>query len=76
MEGVSRTNGVPDMEYALYFLKNDKVQQPVIFPNINENQNPWHIHIFSIHTNIQQNKRLLPEKTVVGVSRTNDTPYM
>jgi hypothetical protein len=38
------------------------VQQPVIFPNIDENQNPWHMQIFNIHTNIQQNKRLLTHK--------------
>jgi hypothetical protein len=25
--------------------KNDKVQQPVIFSNIEENQNPLHMHI-------------------------------
>ena len=29
---------------------------------MNENQNPWHMHIFNIHTNIQQNKRLLTQK--------------
>jgi hypothetical protein len=60
--GVSRTNNVPYIEYVLSFLKNDQVQQPVIFPNIDENQNPWHMHIFSIHTNIQQNKRFLTQK--------------
>jgi hypothetical protein len=60
--GISRTNYVPYIEYVLSFLKNDKVQQPVIFPNIDENQNPWHMHIFNIHTNIQQNKRLLTQK--------------
>jgi hypothetical protein len=37
-------------------------QQPVILPNINENQNPPHMHIFNIYTNIQQNKRLLTQK--------------
>jgi hypothetical protein len=60
--GVSRTNDVPYIEYVLSFLKNDKVQQPVIFSNINENQNPWHMHIFNIHTKIQKNKRLLTQK--------------
>jgi hypothetical protein len=38
--GVSCTNDVPYIEYVLSFLKNDSVQQPVISPNINENQNP------------------------------------
>jgi hypothetical protein len=50
------------MEYVLSFLKNDKVQQPVILPNNNENQNPWHMHIFNIHTNMQQNKRLFTQE--------------
>jgi hypothetical protein len=66
---VSRTNDVPYIEYVLSFLKKkkkekkkDEVQQSVIFPNIDENQNPWHMHIFNIHTNIQQNKRLLTQK--------------
>jgi hypothetical protein len=53
---------IPYVEYVLSFLKNDYIQQPVILPNINENQNPSHMHIFNIHTNIQQNKRLLTEK--------------
>jgi hypothetical protein len=62
--GDSRTNDVPYMEYVLSFLKNDQVQQPVIIilPNIDENKNPWHMHIFNIHANIQQNKRLLTQK--------------
>jgi hypothetical protein len=38
------------------------VQQPVVFPNIDENKSPWHMHIFNIHTNIQQNKKLLTQK--------------
>ena len=59
---ISRTNDVPYIEYVLSFLKNDEVQQPVIFPTIDENQNPWHMHIFNIHTNIQQNKRLFIQK--------------
>jgi hypothetical protein len=50
------------MEYVLSFLKNDQVQQPVILPNINENQNPWHMYIVNIHFTIQQNKRLLTQK--------------
>jgi hypothetical protein len=62
MGGVTCTNDVPYIEYVLSFLKNDYVQQPVIFPNIHESQNPWHMHIFNIHTNIQQNKRLLIQK--------------
>jgi hypothetical protein len=46
-----------------HFLKNNyKVQQPVILPHINENQNSWHTHIFNTHTNIQKNKRLLTQK--------------
>jgi hypothetical protein len=60
--GVSRTNEVPYIEYVLSFLENDYVQQPVILTNINENQNPWHMQIFNIHTNIQQNKRLLTKR--------------
>jgi hypothetical protein len=60
--GVSRTNNVPYMEYVPSFLENDEVQQPVILPNINENKNPWHMHIFNIHTNMQQYKRLLTQK--------------
>jgi hypothetical protein len=36
--------------------------EPVIFSNIYENQNPWHMHVFNIHTNIQQNKRLFTHK--------------
>jgi hypothetical protein len=59
---VSRTTDVPYIEYVLSFHKNEQVQQPVIFPNIDENQIPWHMHIFNIHTNIQQNKRLLTQK--------------
>jgi hypothetical protein len=50
------------MMYLFSFLENDEVQQPVILPNMNENQNPWHMHIFNIHTNIKQNKRFLTQK--------------
>jgi hypothetical protein len=60
--GISWTNDVPNVEFVLSFFKNDYVQQPVIFSNMNENQNPWHMHIFNIHSNIQQNKRLLTKK--------------
>jgi hypothetical protein len=35
--GVSWTYDVPYIEYALPFLKNDYVQQPVILSNIDEN---------------------------------------
>jgi hypothetical protein len=28
------------IEYVVSFLKNDKVQQHIILPNMNENQNP------------------------------------
>jgi hypothetical protein len=59
--GVSRTNDVPYI-YVLSFLKNDKVQQPVMLPDINENQIPWHLHIFNIHANIQKNTRLFIQK--------------
>jgi hypothetical protein len=64
------------MMYPIYkihtlSLKNVYVQQPVILPNINQNQNPWNMHIFNIHTNIQLNKRLFTLKTIGGVSRTN-----
>jgi hypothetical protein len=41
---VSRTNVVPYIEYVLSFFENDEVQQPVILTNINENQNPSHMH--------------------------------
>jgi hypothetical protein len=61
MGGDSWTNDVP-LEYVLSFLKNDKVQQPVILSNIHENQNLWHMHICIIHTNIQHNKRLFIQK--------------
>jgi hypothetical protein len=61
VRGVSWTNDVPYIEYVLSFLKNGLVQQPVILPIVNENQNPWHMHIFNIHTNIQQKKTLLTQ---------------
>jgi hypothetical protein len=38
------------------------VKQPVVLPNINENQNPWYLLIVNIHTNIQQNKRFFIQK--------------
>jgi hypothetical protein len=38
-----------------HFSKMTLVQQPVILPNINENQSPWHMHIFNIYTIIEQN---------------------
>jgi hypothetical protein len=45
-------------------IKNNQVQLhvPVIFSTNKENQNPWHMHIFNIHTKIQQNKRLFTQK--------------
>jgi hypothetical protein len=55
-------NNVPCRDHVVSFLKNDKVQQSVIVSDMNENQHPWHMHIFSIHTNIQQNKRILIQK--------------
>jgi hypothetical protein len=55
------------------YLKNDQVQLPAIFPNIYENQNPWHIHIFNIHTNIRKNKmcyetQMIPERQIPEVA--------
>jgi hypothetical protein len=62
VEGISQTKDVPYIQYVVLFLKNDQVQQPVIFSNNSENQNPWHMHILNIHTNIQQNKRIFTLK--------------
>jgi hypothetical protein len=39
---------------VLSFLKNIEVQQPTI----RENQNPLHMHIFNINTNILLNKKV------------------
>jgi hypothetical protein len=61
-KSVSSTTCSLSIENVPSFLKNDEVQQPVILPNIDENQNPWHMHIFNIHNNIQHNKRLLTQK--------------
>jgi hypothetical protein len=60
--GLSQTNVCTLYGICTLISQNDKVQQPVILPNMNENQNSWHMHIFNIHTNIQQNKRLLTQK--------------
>jgi hypothetical protein len=52
-----------------------KFQQPVIFfPNIIENQNPWHMNILNMYTKIQENRKLFYLKAVGGVSWTNDIP--
>ena len=41
-----------DYVYRICTLISQK-QQNVILLNMNENQNPWHMHVFNIHTYIR-----------------------